>query len=91
MGDEQRQELARLFTESDEFKAAILRATSVEDAVRIAGEYGIPATAEDFDKPDWAELSDAELEGVGGGYYTIPETSWGCATQAGCTRFVICW
>lgn len=74
MGEEQRQALARLFAEDEAFKAAMAAATSVEDAVNIAGEHGVDASVEDFTPPDGEELSDPELETVSGGFMTI---AWG--------------
>ncbi|TXH45204.1 MAG: Nif11-like leader peptide family natural product precursor [Actinobacteria bacterium] len=66
------------------------------DVVAVARAQGLDVHLDDL-RPEAdeealeVELSDQELEGSAGGYYTIPETAWGCATQAGCTRFVICW
>lgn len=84
MGEEQRQALARLFAEDEEFKAAMMGATSVEDAVRIAGEHGIAATVEDFAPPEGVDVSDAELEQAAGGWatYFMP-TMYG---MVGCLR-----
>lgn len=67
MGEQQRQELARLFSEDEEFKAALMSVSSLDEMVRIAREHGIAATAEDFARPEGRPLSDAELEGVAGG------------------------
>ncbi len=71
MGDEQRQALARLFAEDEAFKAAMSEATSVEDAVRVAGKFGIAATAEDFTGSGGAELGDAELGRAAGGTHNL--------------------
>lgn len=70
MGDEQRQALTRMFAEDEAFKAAIMGATSVEDAVTIAREYGVEATADDL-APAQGALSDAELEDAAGGSPTL--------------------
>ena len=67
MGEEQRQALARLFAEDEAFKTAMASATNADDAVRIAREHGVEASAEDFMRQDGAELSDAELETASGG------------------------
>lgn len=74
MGDEQREALARLFVEDEGFKAAIMGATSVDDAIRVAGEHGIDATAEDF--APQGPLGDSELEAVSGGIVTL-NVCWG--------------
>ena len=76
MGEEQRQALAELFAQDEGFKAAMVRATSVSEAVRIAGEYGLTVTADDFGLPEGAELSDTELEavpGAGGPWRTLAD------------------
>lgn len=81
MGEEQRQELARLFAESEEFKAAIMGAASVEEAVRIAGHYGVDVTAEELERRQSAELGDAELDVATGGrifYYPTDPSLGGC-------------
>lgn len=90
MGEEQRQALARLIAENQEFKAAISGAASVEDAVRIAGDHGIEAGVEDFGLPE-GSLSDAELENVSGGAVSWgdiycgggPPGSWGVISCSG--------
>lgn len=69
--------------------AKLQAAETREDVVAVAQAQGFDVNLDDL-LPE-AELSDQELELSAGGYYTIPETAWGCATQAGCTRFVICW
>ena len=83
MGDEQRRALARLFAEDEGFKAAMLGATSVEEAVRIAGEHGIDAAADDI-APEQGTLSEAELEEVGGGSPNFTVTSY-CLPTLLCT------
>ena len=69
MGEGQRQALARLLSEDGAFKAALSAATSIDDAVRIAREHGVEASAEDFAQPRGAafDLSDAEIEAAGSG------------------------
>ena len=87
MGEEQRQALVRLFAEDESFKAAIIAATSVDDAVRIDSDFGVYATVEDFGLAD-EQLTDVELEGVGGAgllgntneFWCIA-MSWGNCTQ----------
>lgn len=66
MGEEQRQALARLFAQDEGYKAAIMQAASVEEAVRISREHGIDAAAEDFATAD-GELSDDALTNASGG------------------------
>lgn len=58
---------ARMFEGDEGLKAAILGTTSVEDAVRTAGDCGIRASAEDFAVPQEDQPSDAELENAAGG------------------------
>ena len=67
MGEEQRQALARLFAEDEAFKTALASAGSVDDAVRVAREYGVEASVGDFTPLEGAELSDEELEAASGG------------------------
>ena len=78
MGEVQRQALARLFAEDEAFRSAIRAATSVEDAVRIAGEHGVTVSAEDLAPPEGAQLSDAELELASGGtaFQIFPTAPW---------------
>ena len=82
MGEEQRRALARLFAENEDFTAAMTAATSVDDAVRIAGQFGVAATAEDFAPPDADELADSQLEAAAGGYPVFQTVfcpgSWVC-------------
>lgn len=75
MGEEQRQALARLFSENEEFHGSIMGAASAEDAARIAGEYGVDVTVEDLRRWQSAELGDAELDvATGGGIW--PTAPW---------------
>ena len=78
MGQEQRQALARLFAEDEEFRTAIMGATSADDAVRIVGEHGIVLTPEDFSAPAGGELSESELDLAAGGVLDQiwPTTPW---------------
>lgn len=69
MAEEQRRALAALFAQDAGFKAAIVGATSPQDAVRIAREHGIEASIDDFTMPPGAELGDAELGQVAGGVH----------------------
>ncbi len=78
MGEEQRQALARLFTEDEAFKAALMGSSSLDEMLRIAREHGIAATAEDFARPEGRPLSDAELEGVAGGLFPFYSCSPEC-------------
>lgn len=78
MSEEQRQALEQLIKQDEGFHSAMMRATSIEEAVRIAGEHGIAATAEDFRSPDDRELSETELELASGGILDQiwPTTPW---------------
>ena len=70
MGDSRVQAVAALMAQDQAFRTALLGASTVDDAIRIAGEHGIEATAEDFAPPGGADLSDADLEGASGGQAT---------------------
>lgn len=60
--------------DNEQLRSALADATMDEDLVRIANEYGVTITIEDL-QPSSRDLSDAELEGVAGGY-TFPPTDW---------------
>ena len=87
MGEEQRQALARLFAEDEAFRTALASVASIEDAVRIAQEHEIGATAEDFRVPS-DDLSDADLEAAsGGGMFLYPTADVFCGTQGNFCTF----
>lgn len=60
--------------ENEQLRSALAEAATDEDLVRVANEYGVELALEDL-QPQNRDLSDAELEGVTGGY-TFPATDW---------------
>lgn len=60
--------------DNEQLRSALAEAATDEDLVRIAREHGVTLTIEDL-QPSTRDLSDAELEGVTGGY-TFPPTDW---------------
>lgn len=78
MGEQERAEVVRLYASDEDFKAALMQAASVEEAVAAARRFGIEATSSDFSTSKGPELSDADLEQVGGGVLDQiwPTTPW---------------
>jgi predicted ribosomally synthesized peptide with nif11-like leader len=69
MAESDVQQLAQALTEDADLKAAVERATTPEDVVRIANEKGIALTLDDLTRED-GELSEDELEPASGGALT---------------------
>ena len=61
--------------EQPELRKRLAATSSVEEFERIAAEAGLKVSAEGFLPGSNNELTDAELETVGGGY-TFPVTDW---------------
>lgn len=68
-------QLSAALKENPRFAEEFSRADSLEAAIAIAGRYGIALDAGQLPQSLAGELSDAELEGVSGGY-TFPQTDW---------------
>jgi predicted ribosomally synthesized peptide with nif11-like leader len=60
--------------DNEQLRSALAEAATDKDLVRVANEYGVELALEDL-QPQNRDLSDAELEGVTGGY-TFPATDW---------------
>ncbi|MEI6622274.1 MAG: Nif11-like leader peptide family RiPP precursor [Actinomycetes bacterium] len=76
MSREQLDALNTATTTNDELRSTLETAATLEDFVRIANENGFGILIEDLPPADEdADVSDAELAGVSGGY-TFPPTDW---------------
>ena len=74
MTEERLEALRAASADNEQLRAALAAAATDEDLVRIANEHGVALTVEDLPSEN-RDLSDAELEGVTGGY-TFPPTDW---------------
>lgn len=69
MGEQERRSLLALLGEDEQFRATFVAATTVDEAVAIAADRGLPLSPDDLRPADDAELTDTELEVVAGGAF----------------------
>ena len=73
--EQEKAALRAALREQPQLRERLAAASSAEEFERIAAEAGLKVSAEGFLPGSNDELTDAELETVGGGY-TFPTTDW---------------
>jgi len=76
MSQEQMAALRAAAADNEALQSALTSAATPDDFVRVANDHGYQISVADLPAAEGdSDLSDAELEGVSGGY-TFPKTDW---------------